>query len=393
MTLRLLILAGLLIAAMPAHSQLLSSAINYQGELRVNDVPADGIFDFQFELFNAASAGAQVASPVLLENVGVNEGIFSVDLDFGFLPFDGSELWVEIGVRDGASSGGFQGLAPRQRVAAAPYSLHAVKAEMVETVPPHDHIGDTWQDSVDDDYMLEITNTIDPDTTSAIAGAVRLSSNSDDRTLYAINLDGDGTGDGIYGLTDGTGPGVRARSRLGAGLVAQSFSSTNVIEAYRENLFGDDNLVFRVTSIGNVYADGTFFGGGADVAEFIDSRDTLEPGDVVGVTAEGDFARVRQAGSTSVAGVVTTYPGLLMNANETRQTLADAPAMALAGRVPVKVTNEGGPIRPGDLLIASAVPGHAMRASEDPGPGTVIGKALGAMDHQRGMVDILVMLR
>ena len=392
MTLRLLILAGLLIAAMPAHSQLLSSAINYQGELRVNDVPADGIFDFQFELFNAASAGAQVASPVLLENVGVNEGIFSVDLDFGFLPFDGAALWVEIGVRDGASSGGFQGLAPRQRVAAAPYSLHAVKAEMVETVPPHDHIGDNWFDSVDD-YMLRITNTIDPDTTSGVAGALRLSSNSDDQTLYAINQDSDGTGDGIYGLTNGTGPGIRARSRLGAGLVVQSFSSTNLIEAYDEEVIGDDDLVFRVTSGGNVYADGTFIGGGADVAEFIDSRDVLERGDVVGITTEGDFARVRQAGSASVAGVVTTYPGLLMNANEARQTLEDAPAMALAGRVPVKVTNEGGPIRPGDLLIASAVPGHAMRASEDPGPGTVIGKALGAMDHQRGMVDILVMLR
>lgn len=392
MSLRFIIFGAVLTAALPVQSQFLSSAISYQGELRVSNAPANGSFDFQFELYDDPTAGSQVASPVLIEDLVISNGIFSVDLDFGFLPFDGSALWIEIGVRDGSSSGGYQGLAPRQRVAAAPYSLHAVKAEMVDTVPAHDHIGEVWRDSVEG-FMLELRNTIDPDTTSAFTGAMRLSSNSDDQTLYAINNPSDGTGDGVYGVTNGTGPGVRARSRLGPGLIAQSFASTNVIEAYDEAPTGPDDLVFRVTSGGNVRADGTFTGGGADVAEFIDTNEPLERGDVVGIAEDGTFARVRRAGSTTVAGVVTTHPGLLMNATEERETLDDGPAMALAGRVPVKVTSQGGAIRPGDLLIASDVPGHAMRAPEDPRPGTVIGKALEAMGGEHGMVDMLVMLR
>ena len=35
------------------------------------------------------------------------------------------QLWLEIGVRDGSSNGGYQGLAPRQKLTAAPYALHA----------------------------------------------------------------------------------------------------------------------------------------------------------------------------------------------------------------------------------------------------------------------------
>jgi hypothetical protein len=52
-------------------------------------------------------------------------------------------------------------------------------------------------------------------------------------------------------------------------------------------------------------------------------------------------------------------------------------ALALAGRVPVEVTLEGGPIRPGDLLTTSSVPGHAMRAAE-PWRGGLLGTALTA---------------
>ena len=39
------------------------------------------------------------------------------------------------------------------------------------------------------------------------------------------------------------------------------------------------------------------------------------------------------------------------------------PAVALAGRVPVKVTDENGPIQKGDLLTTSGKPGYAMRFS------------------------------
>ncbi|HEX9732766.1 MAG TPA: hypothetical protein VGG06_12355 [Thermoanaerobaculia bacterium] len=66
--------------------------------------------------------------------------------------------------------------------------------------------------------------------------------------------------------------------------------------------------------------------------------------------------------------------------------------LALAGRVPVKADASYGAIRPGDLLVASPTPGHAMRAA-DPAPGTVIGKALEALEGDTGRVMMLVMMR
>jgi hypothetical protein len=49
--------------------------------------------------------------------------------------------------------------------------------------------------------------------------------------------------------------------------------------------------------------------------------------------------------------------------------------IALAGRVPCKVSTENGPIKAGDLLTTSSTPGHAMKANE-PWRGGIIGTAL-----------------
>ena len=69
------------------------------------------------------------------------------------------------------------------------------------------------------------------------------------------------------------------------------------------------------------------------------------------------------------------------------------PRLALAGCAPVKVTAESGPVKPGDLLVASRKPGHAMRAPPNPAPGTIVGKALGPLGEATGVIDMLVMLR
>ncbi len=66
--------------------------------------------------------------------------------------------------------------------------------------------------------------------------------------------------------------------------------------------------------------------------------------------------------------------------------------VALAGRVPVKVDASYGAIQIGDLLVASATPGHAMR-SENPAPGTVVGKALEAYASGQGSIMMVVLSR
>ena len=75
--------------------------------------------------FDVASGGTIVGSAVLIDNVTVNDGVFSIELDFGTSPFAGNQIWLEIGVRDGTRVGGYTGLLPRQKLTPAPHALHA----------------------------------------------------------------------------------------------------------------------------------------------------------------------------------------------------------------------------------------------------------------------------
>jgi len=66
----------------------------------------------------------------------------------------------------------------------------------------------------------------------------------------------------------------------------------------------------------------------------------------------------------------------------------------MAGRVYVKAMVAGGAIAPGDLLTTSDVPGHAMRASDpERAFGTVLGKAMSALEEGTGLVLVLVNLQ
>ncbi len=129
--------------------------------------------------------------------------------------------------------------------------------------------------------------------------------------------------------------------------------------------------------------------GGADLAENYVAGETVEPADVV-VFGEGRKIFKSTAGyQKALAGVVSTFPGLLLD------KFNGGVPLALSGRVPVRVTTENGPIAVGDYLTSSAtVPGAAMRAT---GPGPVIGTALSAFgtegeDVQQGAVEVFVNL-
>jgi hypothetical protein len=60
--------------------------------------------------------------------------------------------------------------------------------------------------------------------------------------------------------------------------------------------------------------------------------------------------------------------------------------------VTVKVDAGYGAILPGDLLVGSPTPGHAMRALEVV-PGTILGKALEPLDYGTGSIRVLLILR
>ncbi len=103
------------------------TTFTYQGRLTDGGSPADGTYDFQFTLYNAMDDGASVGNTVTVEDVTVTEGLFTVQLDFGSV-FDGTALWLEIGVRPGGSNVAYTTLSPRQELTGAPYALYALNA-------------------------------------------------------------------------------------------------------------------------------------------------------------------------------------------------------------------------------------------------------------------------
>jgi hypothetical protein len=168
----------------------------------------------------------------------------------------------------------------------------------------------------------------------------------------------------------------------------------------------------RITVDGDVTADGQFTGGGADFAEMMEISSgafTVAPGDVLVIDPSNSRSLVMSSAPRSklVAGIYSTKPGFVgserdwdkLEGNETfnytRAEMAEKfneVPLAVVGIVPCKVSAENGAIQPGDLLVTSSIPGHAMR-DDDPANGTILGKALGSLDAGTGVIKVLVTLQ
>ena len=196
---------------------------------------------------------------------------------------------------------------------------------------------------------------------------------------------------GVSGLSSGDGPGVDGSSVTGPGRSGTSLMG-NPIEAWGWTGLFQISRVFYVNSGGGVYAKGSFYPNGADFAEMLPAQNSLEPGDVLVIGEDGKLARSSQRYQENVAGVHATQPGLVGGAHDGADLTGKIP-MAVVGVVPVKVTNENGPIKPGDKLTTSSTPGHAMKADRHAEIGTVIGKALKPLEGERGVIEMLAVLQ
>jgi len=107
----LVALAGLCVSA----AAQTDTTFAYQGSLSQNGAPANGLYDIELGLWNAANAGTLLDSAVY-EDVHVADGLFTVQLDFGASAFDNSARWLELTV-DGST------LSPRQPITRTPYAI------------------------------------------------------------------------------------------------------------------------------------------------------------------------------------------------------------------------------------------------------------------------------
>jgi len=167
-------------------------------------------------------------------------------------------------------------------------------------------------------------------------------------------------------------------------------------------VFSNGSNQARIDINGTGFFNGGVYGSGADFAESVKvdrPSSAFEPGDVVVIDPKSprQFALSTEAESALVAGVISTRPAVVGTTHEVagEETAWKSGEVMLgsAGIVPTKICDEGGPIRIGDLLVTSSVPGHAKKAPPNPAVGTVIGKALGALGSGRGKIEVLLMAR
>ncbi len=153
---------------------------------------------------------------------------------------------------------------------------------------------------------------------------------------------------------------------------------------------------YQGTGVGRVITDVLEITG-ADLAEKFPTSEEITPGMVVAIDVnnEGKLCLSRGAYNRTVAGVVSGARDFSVGAIlGSRAESADGPPIALAGRVYVWCDADAAPIKPGDLLTTSHVPGHAMKVLDhDAAQGAILGKAMGSLDKGTGLLLVLINLQ
>ncbi len=137
----------------------------------------------------------------------------------------------------------------------------------------------------------------------------------------------------------------------------------------------------------------------SDVFELA-TRDKVIPGTVMSVLPNSiNVAPSKIAYDENVIGVISGAGSLEIGTSlgSRKDGSTDLP-IAVAGQIYVRVCDEGGKVRPGDLLVSSSIPGVAMKASNDKKLiGNVVGKAMGSYmgngGDREGLVRMLVLNR
>lgn len=158
-------------------------------------------------------------------------------------------------------------------------------------------------------------------------------------------------------------------------------------------------LASELEVAGRTTTDELVITGGSDLAEPFKITDDqpLTPGALVVIDDQnpGALKLSQKAYDLQVAGIVSgaggINPGLILSQTGITDQGVN---IALTGRVYAHADCGNGPIKPGDMLTTSNIPGHAMKATDrQRSYGAVIGKAMSSLDSGSGLVLVLVNLQ
>jgi nicotinamidase-related amidase len=141
------------------------------------------------------------------------------------------------------------------------------------------------------------------------------------------------------------------------------------------------------STAGNIYYKAANTGA-YDVAENYPTNDTgIIPGTLVAFNLSSSTMVTTATTSTNLLGIVSSDPGLILGGADGSIGKQHVVPVALAGRVPVRVSLDGGPISIGDRLTISSTAGVAMKAVRS---GKTIGVALANYSATTSNESILV---
>ncbi len=290
----------------------LDAGFTYQGRLVQGGNAVSGECSLAFRLYDQASDGAQVSSPIT-QTVTLSNGLFTAPLDFGANAFTGEARWLQIAVQC-AGDPAYVTLSPRQELTAAPYahfsnSTGALQNQPITTTAPASGQvlkwdGSAWAPALDDvgaggDYWSLTGNaganpaTNFMGTTDNITLTLRVSNTAALRlipTTGGPNIIGGYSGNSIFPGAEGATIGGGGSPMYGANVI----SGTNV--SYATIGGGGGNLITNAYGI---------IAGGYDNA-VAGQYATIGGGE--GNTASGDWATVG-GGSHDVASGRNAFVG------------------------------------------------------------------------------------
>ena len=175
--LALVVVADSLLRSVVCTATPIGTAFTYQGRFNDGGSSANGAYDFEFRLFDAATAGNQVGSAIAKDNLEVNDGYFTTTLDFGSGIFTGDARWLQIAVRPGNETGAYTTLTPRHELTPNPYAINSDHGGATNYLPKFTASGLVNSVLYESSGKIGV-GTSQPLETLAVAGNLHLSADS-----------------------------------------------------------------------------------------------------------------------------------------------------------------------------------------------------------------------
>lgn len=199
-------LFAVLAFASPTFAQ--STDFTYQGKLRNAGLPASGLHDFRFTLYDVSSGGVQISPTQCVDNILVTDGVFTATINLGQHFATTAPRFLQVDVRadtglDCSNLTGFTTLEPRQAITPTPLANHAKAAFTLDAADG----SPTAAVVVDNDGKVGIGTTA-PDAgglgtkLDVVGGSVRIENSGDQADLlwfahdrsWVFRQEGAGTG-------------------------------------------------------------------------------------------------------------------------------------------------------------------------------------------------------